>query len=132
MWSISPRRIPQHHAIALAAIAGRARPHWWRRRFTATVAGAEKVIAAARQRQVFVMEAMWTRFQPAIVAARALIDDGAIGESGSYRPILVSTGRTTLLTGCSTRPRAAAPCSIWASTWCPSPSTSSARRIRSR
>ena len=26
------------------------------------------------------MEAMWTRFQPAIVAARELIDDGAIGE----------------------------------------------------
>jgi predicted dehydrogenase len=29
------------------------------------------------------MEAMWTRFQPAIVAARALIEDGAIGESSA-------------------------------------------------
>ena len=70
---------PQHHAIALAAIvAGKAA--LVEKTFTATVAGAEDVIAAARQRQVFVMEAMWTRFQPAIVAARALIDDGAIGE----------------------------------------------------
>ena len=48
--------------------------------FTATVAGAEEIITAARQEQVFVMEAMWTRFQPAIVTARSLIDDGAIGE----------------------------------------------------
>jgi predicted dehydrogenase len=70
---------PQHHAIALAAIAA-GKAALVEKAFTATVAGAEQVIAAARQRQVFVMEAMWTRFQPAIVAARALIDDGAIGE----------------------------------------------------
>jgi predicted dehydrogenase len=70
---------PQHHAIALAAIvAGKAA--LVEKTFTATAAGAEDIIATARQRQVFVMEAMWTRFQPAIVAARALIDDGAIGE----------------------------------------------------
>jgi predicted dehydrogenase len=70
---------PQHHAIALAAIAA-GKAALVEKTFTATAAGAEQVIAAARQRQVFVMEAMWTRFQPAIVAARALIDDGAIGE----------------------------------------------------
>jgi predicted dehydrogenase len=70
---------PQHHAIALAAIAA-GKAALVEKTFTATVAGAEEIIAAARQRQVFVMEAMWTRFQPAIVAARALIDDGAIGE----------------------------------------------------
>jgi predicted dehydrogenase len=70
---------PQHHAIALAAIsAGKA--SLVEKTFTATVAGAEQIMDAARQRQVFVMEAMWTRFQPAIVAARALIDDGAIGD----------------------------------------------------
>jgi len=70
---------PQHHAIALAAIdAGKAA--LVEKTFTATVAGAEEIIAAARQHQVFIMEAMWTRFQPAIVAARALIDEGAIGE----------------------------------------------------
>ena len=70
---------PQHHAIALAAIhAGKAA--LVQKTFTATVAFPEQIIAAARDRQVFVMEAMWTRFQPAIVLARALIDDGAIGD----------------------------------------------------
>ena len=70
---------PQHHPIALAAIAA-GKAALIEKTFTATVAGAEEVIAAARDREVFVMEAMWTRFQPAIVAARALIDEGAIGE----------------------------------------------------
>jgi predicted dehydrogenase len=70
---------PQHHVIALAAIAA-GKAALVEKTFTATVAGAEEIIAAARERQVFVMEAMWTRFQPAIVAARALVDDGAIGE----------------------------------------------------
>jgi predicted dehydrogenase len=70
---------PQHNAIALAAIAA-GKAALVEKTFTATVAGAEQVIAAARDRRVFVMEAMWTRFQPAIVMARALIDDGAIGD----------------------------------------------------
>ena len=70
---------PQHHEIALAAI-GAGKALLVEKSFTATVAGAEEIIAAARDRGVFVMEAMWTRFQPAIVAARRLVDDGAIGE----------------------------------------------------
>ncbi|GAA1426177.1 Gfo/Idh/MocA family oxidoreductase [Microlunatus lacustris] len=70
---------PQHHALALGAIeAGKA--VLVEKTFTATVAGAEEVVAVARRRSVFAMEAMWTRFQPAVVAARALVDDGAIGE----------------------------------------------------
>jgi predicted dehydrogenase len=70
---------PQHHAIAVKALdAGKA--ILVEKTFTATVAGAEDVVATARARGVFAMEAMWTRFQPAIVAARELIDDGAIGE----------------------------------------------------
>jgi predicted dehydrogenase len=70
---------PQHQAIAVAAIeVGIA--VLVEKTFTATVAGAEDVVAAARRHQVFAMEAMWTRFQPAVVAARELIDGGAIGE----------------------------------------------------
>jgi predicted dehydrogenase len=70
---------PQHYEVALAGIhAGKAL--LVEKSFTATAAGAEEVIAAARERGVFVMEAMWTRFQPAIVTARRLVDEGAIGE----------------------------------------------------
>ena len=77
--STSPPRIRSTYEIALAAIqAGKAL--LVEKTFTATVAGAEEVVAAARDRGVFAMEAMWTRFQPAIVAARRLVDDGAIGE----------------------------------------------------
>lgn len=70
---------PQHHAVALAAI-GAGKAVLVEKTFTATVAGAEEVVRAARERGVFAMEAMWTRFQPAIVTARELVDDGAIGE----------------------------------------------------
>ncbi len=70
---------PQHHAIALAAIeAGKA--VLVEKAFTATVTGAQQVIAAARERQVFAMEAMWTRFQPANRQVRSWIEDGAIGD----------------------------------------------------
>ncbi len=70
---------PQHQVVAVAALeAGKA--VLVEKTFTATVAGAERVVAAAREHGVFAMEAMWTRFQPAIVAARTLIADGAIGE----------------------------------------------------
>ena len=70
---------PQHLQVALAAIsAGKA--VLVEKTFTATVAGAEQLVGAARAAGVFAMEAMWTRFQPAIVEARRLVDEGAIGE----------------------------------------------------
>jgi predicted dehydrogenase len=70
---------PQHHAVATAALrAGKGvlveKP------FTATVAGATSIVELARETRRFAMEAMWTRFQPAIVKARSLVAAGAIGE----------------------------------------------------
>ena len=70
---------PQHHALALAALrAGKAL--LVEKAFTATAAGAAEVIDLAQETSTFVMEAMWTRFQPAVVALRELVADGAIGE----------------------------------------------------
>ena len=70
---------PQHHAVAVRALeAGKA--VLVEKTFTATVAGAQDIVTTAQQNKVFAMEAMWTRFQPAIIAARELVEDGAIGE----------------------------------------------------
>ena len=75
---------PQHHALALAALrAGKAL--LVEKSFTATTAGAAEVVDLARATGVFAMEAMWTRFQPAVVAMRELIADGAIGEVRSVQ-----------------------------------------------
>ena len=70
---------PQHRPIALAGIAA-GKALLVEKSFTATLAGAEEVVAVAQAAAVFVMEAMWTRFLPALVEARRLVDDGAIGE----------------------------------------------------
>jgi len=48
--------------------------------FTLTRAEAESLVALAHKQRVFLMEAMWTRFLPAIAAVRRLVDEGAIGE----------------------------------------------------
>jgi predicted dehydrogenase len=70
---------PQHRAVALAAVkAGKAL--LVEKAFTVTPAATREIAAAATDAGVFVMEAMWTRFQPAIVRLRELLADGAIGE----------------------------------------------------
>ena len=48
--------------------------------FTINAGEARAVIDVARQRDVFLMEAMWTRYLPAVVRARELIAEGAIGD----------------------------------------------------
>jgi predicted dehydrogenase len=75
---------PQHAPIALAALdAGKAL--LVEKAFTATLSGAQQVVDRARTTGTFVMEAMWTRFQPAVVAMRELVEDGAIGEVRSVQ-----------------------------------------------
>ncbi len=70
---------PQHRAVALAALrAGKG--VLVEKAFTVTPQATREVAALAARTGVFAMEAMWTRFQPAVVAMRELLADGAIGE----------------------------------------------------
>lgn len=82
IYIATPHR--QHAAIAIPAIeAGKAL--LVEKAFTCTLDGAQRVVDAARANGVFVMEAMWTRFQPAVVRLRELLAAGAIGEVRSVR-----------------------------------------------
>lgn len=45
---------------------------------------AQRIVDAARDAGLFCMEAMWTRFVPAVRRLRRMIDDGAIGEVRSF------------------------------------------------
>ncbi|MZD06822.1 Gfo/Idh/MocA family oxidoreductase [Streptomyces sp. SID5785] len=48
--------------------------------FTLNVREAEELVALARERGLFLMEAMWMYCNPMIRRLKALVDDGAIGE----------------------------------------------------
>jgi dihydrodiol dehydrogenase / D-xylose 1-dehydrogenase (NADP) len=48
--------------------------------FTVNAREAREVVAVARKRNIFIMEAMWTRFLPAMQKVREWIDGGRIGE----------------------------------------------------
>lgn len=48
--------------------------------FAINAGEARDMVETARARGLFLMEAMWTRFRPAMVKVRELIADGAIGE----------------------------------------------------
>ena len=49
--------------------------------FTVNAREAEEVIHSARQKNLFLMEAMWSRFFPAMAHVRKLLADGVIGET---------------------------------------------------
>ncbi|MBT8216422.1 MAG: Gfo/Idh/MocA family oxidoreductase [Acidimicrobiia bacterium] len=67
-----------HHRNALDAIAA-GKAVLCEKPFALNLAQAEEIAAAARAAGVFVMEAMWMRFIPAIEALLAAVTDGAVG-----------------------------------------------------
>jgi predicted dehydrogenase len=73
----------QHHAQALAAIRAGV-PVLCEKPFTLDLPQAHEVVEAARDAGVFVMEAMWMRFQPAFREVLRRVEAGQVGE-----PVLV-------------------------------------------
>ena len=78
--STLPRPIPQHKDAALLCLE-HGKAVLCEKPFTVNAKEAEEVIESARAKDLFVMEAMWSRFFPAMVHVRKLIADGAIGEA---------------------------------------------------
>jgi len=69
----------QHHAnSALCLQAGKA--VLCEKPFTLNAGEAQSLIDLARQRGLFLMEAMWTRFVPAIGELRRLLQEGVLGD----------------------------------------------------
>jgi len=48
--------------------------------FAINAAQAERMISSARAKNIFLMEAMWTRFLPAAIELKRLVAEGAVGE----------------------------------------------------
>jgi predicted dehydrogenase len=79
---------PQHHAAARAALLA-GTPVLVEKPITATLAAAEDLVALARERGVFCMEAWWTRFLP---GTQALLDVLAAGAIGDVRSVHADLG----------------------------------------
>jgi predicted dehydrogenase len=79
---------PGHFPAAMRAIEA-GKPVLCEKPFTLDATEAAELIAAARQRGVFLMEAMWTRFLPHVVRIRELLAEGSLGD---IRTVLADHG----------------------------------------
>jgi predicted dehydrogenase len=81
-----------HHHEAMLAVLSAGKAVLCEKPFALNAKQAHEVLDAARRGNLFAMEAMWTRFLPAIVALRELIASGQLGElrlifgGGAYLP----------------------------------------------
>jgi predicted dehydrogenase len=70
---------PMHKENTLTALRG-GKHVLCEKPFTINAAETQELIAEARARKLFLMEAMWTRYIPLIAEVRRLIADGVIGQ----------------------------------------------------
>ena len=69
---------PLHAQNAMMALRG-GKAVLCEKPFTMNLREAEQVVALARAKSLFLMEAMWTRFMPALAEVRRIIDAGLLG-----------------------------------------------------
>ncbi|HEV2427340.1 MAG TPA: Gfo/Idh/MocA family oxidoreductase [Acidimicrobiales bacterium] len=70
---------PLHYDNARLALE-QGRPVLVEKAFTMTASEARDLVGIARDRGLFLMEAMWTRFLPHVRALREIVEGGALGE----------------------------------------------------
>lgn len=70
---------PFHHDNARLALE-HGKPTLVEKAFTMNAHEARDLVALAREKRLFLMEAMWTRFLPHVVAVREVIASGALGD----------------------------------------------------
>ncbi len=70
----------ERHVDDVLLFVGAGVPVLCEKPFALSLADAERMIAAAREHGVFVMEALWSRFQPSYHALEEMLADGVIGE----------------------------------------------------
>ena len=70
---------PLHAENAMLALRG-GKAVLCEKPFTMNLREAEQVVALARDKKLFLMEAMWTRFMPALAEVRRIVASGEIGE----------------------------------------------------
>ena len=70
---------PQHKEHSLLCLEA-GKPVLCEKPFALNAREAEDVIRVAREKKLFLMEAMWSRFFPLMAKVRALLADGAIGD----------------------------------------------------
>ena len=75
---------PQHLAIAREAI-GNGKAVVVEKSMTATLAGTQELVGLAREAGTFCMEAMWTRFHPAVRKLHEIVDGGQLGRLRSIQ-----------------------------------------------
>jgi len=78
---------PSEHAAHMSMCLESGRSVLCEKPFTVNAAEACQVVQLSRERGLFLMEAMWTRFLPAVETLRRMVADGAIG-----RPALLIGG----------------------------------------
>lgn len=78
-----------HHAHALLALQA-GKPVLVEKAFAINAREAREIVACARERRLFCMEAMWMRFNPLVRRAQELVAAGAIGDVVSLRADLCS------------------------------------------
>ena len=69
---------PQHAGNALVVLGG-GKAVLCEKPFTMNLREAERVVALAREKKLFLMEAMWTRFMPALAEVKRIVASGEVG-----------------------------------------------------